>query len=98
MFAKGSFEWDPRKAKINTARHGVQFVIAQTAFEDPNALVDLDDYTEEERWRLIGTAQDGSVLLVVYTERERDGEIVRRIISARKATRRERARYGAEDR
>ena len=92
----GSFEWDPTKAKINAVRHGVQFETAQTAFDDPNALVDLDDHTEEERRRLIGTIQDGSVLLVVYTERERDGEIVHRIISARKATQRERERYGAE--
>jgi uncharacterized protein len=82
------FEWDPAKAKANIARHGVSFEAAQAVFTDLQALELLDDWTEEERWRLLGRATS-DILLVVYTER---GERVR-IISARKASKREQEVY-----
>ena len=82
------FEWDPAKAKANIARHGVSFEAAQAVFTDLQALELLDDWTEEERWRLLGRATS-DILLVVYTER---GDRVR-IISARKASKREQEVY-----
>ena len=82
------FEWDPAKAKANIARHGVSFEAAQAVFADPQALELLDNSTEEERWRLLGRATS-DILLVVYTER---GDRVR-IISARKASKREQEVY-----
>jgi uncharacterized DUF497 family protein len=82
------FEWDPAKAKANIARHGVSFETAQAVFADLQALELLDDSTEEERWRLLGRAAS-DILLVVCTER---GDRVR-IISARKASKREQEVY-----
>jgi uncharacterized DUF497 family protein len=87
---KMDFEWDPRKAAANLAKHGVDFEIAIEVFLDGAALLEPDDSEPgEERWRIIGLAQ-GRVLFVVFTERGGD---VKRIISARKATRREEREY-----
>lgn len=84
------FDWDRRKAASNRAKHGVAFEDAKEAFIDIYALIDPDDSEPtEERWRLIGKAQ-GDVLFVVFTER--DGDVIR-IISARRANRREQDRY-----
>jgi hypothetical protein len=84
------FEWDPRKAKANKAKHGVDFELAKDVFRDPARLSSLDDSSEdEERWRIIGLA-GGKVLFVVYTER--DGDVIR-IISAREASKREERDY-----
>lgn len=84
------FEWDPRKAKANKAKHGVDFELAKDVFRDPTCLISLDDSGEdEERWRIIGLA-GGKVFLVVFTERNDD---VIRIISAREANKREERDY-----
>jgi len=87
------YEWDPRKAAMNRAKHGVRFDDAITAFDDPFALVaaDLLHSTEDEerRW-LIGQADD-EIMVVVFTVRE-SGK-VHRVISARRASRSERRRY-----
>jgi hypothetical protein len=82
------FEWDPAKAKANIVRHGVSFDEAQAVFADSHAIELLDDSPSEERWRLLGRAGP-TILLVVYTER---GDRVR-IISARKASKREQKAY-----
>ncbi len=82
------FEWDPAKAKANIIRHGISFEDARAVFADLNALELLDDTTEEERWRLLGKA-GSEILMVVYTER---GDRIR-IISARKASKREQEVY-----
>ena len=87
------FQWDPRKARSNVVKHGVSFDVAITAFDDPFALVATDDghsTVEEPREWLIGQSDSG-VLVVVFTKRA-NGEIYR-IISARRASRRERQRY-----
>jgi len=89
------FEWDPRKAALNAAKHGVSFVDAMTVFGDPNALdgPDLQHSGSEQRRRRLGRAADSRVLLVAYTIRRLgNGETIR-IISARRASRRERAAY-----
>jgi uncharacterized DUF497 family protein len=84
------FEWDQAKAAANYKKHGVRFEHAVGAFEDPFALIELDESEEygQDRFLLTGRAA-GGILVVVYTER---GERVR-IISAREATEYERRNY-----
>jgi uncharacterized DUF497 family protein len=75
----------------------VSFEIAERVFDDPLAVTLPDPYRDQERWRTIGSPSLSSdvVSLVVHTWPEADeaGEEVGRIISARKATRRERLAY-----
>ena len=93
------FEWDPRKAKANAAKHGVSFDDAVTVFLDANGLdgQDLQHSEAEARFRRLGRAADGRVIMVAYTVRRSDGAETIRLISARRASRRERAAYGARD-
>jgi uncharacterized DUF497 family protein len=93
------FEWDPRKAEANAAKHSVSFDDAVTVFLDPNALdgPDLQHSTAELRYLRLGRAADRRVLMVAYAlRRSGDAETIR-IISARRASRRERAAYSAKD-
>jgi hypothetical protein len=82
-------EWDPRKAKANLKKHGVDFADAATILHDDQAFTIRDEFSDEERYVTIGVDALGRLLVVVYTCR---GERVR-IISARKATGRETQRY-----
>ena len=82
-------EWGPEKARANLQKHGVDFADAATALDDEQALTVSDDTAAEERYVTIGADALGRMLVVVYTWR---GERVR-LISARKATRRERRQY-----
>jgi uncharacterized protein len=86
------FDWDPVKARINLATHGVSFEEASSVFFDPDALTAADDKhsIEEERWITVGLSARMRVLYVVTTERE--GDVIR-LISARRATRNEVQRY-----
>jgi len=91
------FEWDTRKATTNRAKHGVAFEEAATVFSDPDGLdgPDLGHSATESRFLRLGRAGTGRVLVVAYTVRRRDdGESIR-IISARRASRKERAAYAA---
>lgn len=91
------FEWDAPKAATNRRKHGVSFDEAATVFGDPEALdgPDLGHSEKESRSLRLGRAITGRVLIVAYTVRRRnDGESIR-IISARPASRRERAAYAA---
>ena len=84
-------EYDSQKAKSNFRKHGVSFDEAVTALYDPLALVQEDiDSIGENRWVLIGLNNCADLLTVVYTLRENKGkkEVIR-LISARKATRKE---------
>lgn len=93
------FEWDPRKAEANAAKHGVSFDDAVTVFVDGDALdgPDLQHSKHETRFLRLGRAADQRVLIVSYTfRRSGDAETIR-IISARRASRRERAAYDAEN-
>jgi len=90
------FDWDPAKARSNLAKHGVSFEAAMGVFADPLALSRLDDDQGpgEERWITLGLAAAGRLLLVVHTHIELSGDrIAIRIISARRATRREARQY-----
>jgi len=83
------FEWDERKARTNLRKHLVDFADAVTVFADNRAVTVTDEDPDEERYATIGRDALGRELVVIYTVR---GERIR-IISARRATRRERADY-----
>lgn len=87
------FEWDERKNSANLRIHGVSFEEAQTVFVDENALLihDPDHSAEEDRFILLGLSAKFRVLLVCHCYRTNDETI--RIISARKATRKEQKQY-----
>ena len=94
------FEWDPRKARANADKHGVTFDDAVTVFVDPNALdgPDLAHSAAEARYLRLGRAADSRVLMVAYTVRTGNDDAEKiRLISARRASRRERATYHTED-
>ena len=86
------FEWDPAKAASNARKHGVSFVDAVTVFADKLLLSMPDDEHGggEERWISQGRSRDGKLLVVVHALRELDDHTLVRIISARRATPRER--------
>lgn len=86
-----NFEWNQNKATLNLRKHGVSFEEAQSVFYDEFALQFEDDTTSEERFILLGISNLSRVLVVVHCERG-DSETLR-IISARKATKKERAYY-----
>jgi uncharacterized DUF497 family protein len=83
------FERDERKNSSNRTRHGVWFEEAQSAFRDPNASLfyDPEHSTEEDRFILIGLSSAARPLIVVHCYKESDSVI--RIISARRATKKE---------
>jgi uncharacterized DUF497 family protein len=86
------FEWDARKAAGNRRKHGISFEDAVTAFADPLAVTVIDpDHSSaaERRYILVGRSERGRLLVVSHAER---GTAIR-VISARPATRRERAQY-----
>lgn len=90
------FEWDSAKATGNARKHGVSFAEAQSVFYDEFAVQFFDEEHsgEEERFLLLGMSAGARLLLVCHCERNA-GNIVR-IISARKATKREATFYGSE--
>jgi uncharacterized DUF497 family protein len=88
------FEWDEAKAQRNLRKHGVSFQLARFVFVDPLALTEQDFTTDEEdRWRTIGLVGAATILFVAHTMEERGEDEVVRIVSARRATPRERTRY-----
>ena len=86
-----TFEWDSQKARSNLAKHGVGFQEASTIFGDPLSLTipDPEHSLSEKRYITVGRAFSGKLLVVVHTER---GDNIR-IVSARRASRRERKFY-----
>lgn len=85
------FEWDPEKAKRNLKNHRVSFDEASTVFGDAMSLTIHDPLhsDEEDRFVIIGNSYKNRLLLVVHVERSN----TIRIISARKATRKENKQY-----
>ena len=85
------FEWDPLKSRINEKRHGVSFKEGMTAFADKFSytIADPEHFMGEYRFLLLGLSSSGSLLVISHTER---GDRIR-IISARRATKREREQY-----
>jgi uncharacterized protein len=84
-----AYEWDRQKEKVNYAKHGVHFADAVGALEDERALTEPDDSASEERFKTLGMDFLGRIVVVVYTHRDEDI----RLISARKASPRQRTSY-----
>ena len=85
------FTWNAAKSAANVRKHGISFEDASTAFGDPHSITVPDPLhsAAESRFALIGATKRGLIVIVSHTERN---DTVR-IISARKATRHERATY-----
>lgn len=93
------FEWDASKARSNLAKHGIAFEIALAIFEDP-LLITKPDTHYDDRWITVGAVNE-QLLVVVHTDAEtnaaeRQARTRIRIISARRATPRERRAYRDE--
>lgn len=88
-----SFEWNETKALANVRKHGVSFEEAKSVFYDEFAVQFFDGShsDDEERFLMLGTSSEARLLLVCHCERGH-GTVIR-IISARKATKREGAFY-----
>lgn len=93
------FEWNDEKAEGNLRKHGVSFRIATGVFFDPFAIMEQDRVENGEyRWRTLGMVAGSHLLIVAHAPREEEGAEVIRIISARRADRKERKRYEWENR
>ena len=86
--------WDNAKNETNKTKHGIDFETAQLIFDDPFCITFIERVAGgEERWHAIGSIEKIIVLVVVHTYREENSEEVIRIISARRATPKERKLY-----
>ena len=87
------FDWDENKNQKNQVKHGISFDEAKTVFWDDNAILfdDVEHAKEEDRFILLGMSNESNVCIVCHCYRESDSII--RIISARKATKKEEERY-----
>jgi uncharacterized DUF497 family protein len=83
------FEWDSYKAQTNLKKHGVDFAEATSVLKDNLAITIYDRHPDEDRYVIIGISDLGQLLVVIYTLR---GNKIR-LISARKANKRERQQY-----
>ena len=87
------FEWDDKKSRSNYHKHGIWFEEAQTVWADENSAeyFDPEHSGMEDRFIRIGRSTGTRLLLVIFCERE-DGEVIR-LISALKATKKEKKQY-----
>lgn len=83
------FEWDPAKARENIRVHGINFAVAAGVFDNPYLSWEDHEAEREQRFRALGMDGLGRLLVVVYTHRP--GTI--RLISARKASKKEGKEY-----
>jgi uncharacterized protein len=89
--------WDPKKNRVNIAKHKLNFETAQLVFDDPGAASRLDPYPDEERWQTIGRIGEITII-VIHTAPQTDPEEEDgRIISARRAKDHERKAYEEGD-
>jgi uncharacterized DUF497 family protein len=94
VYIQMRFAWDERKNRTNRAKHKVSFETAISIFDDPYAISIQDRFvTGEERWQTLGLIEGTVVLLVAHLVEVEGNEESIRIISARKATPREREIY-----
>ena len=91
-----NFDLNPTKAAINFKKHGISFEEAQSVFYDEFAVqfYDEENSADEDRFLLLGMSSGARLLLVCHCERDA-GNLIR-IISARKATKRESNFYGGD--
>ncbi|WP_163096875.1 BrnT family toxin [Acidithiobacillus ferrianus] len=95
------FEWDPAKAEVNWHKHKVRFEIAARVFADPFAWTAQDRIENGEiRWQTLGVVEGSRLVLLVAhaISEDEDGTEVIRIISARRADRKERQSYEQSNR
>ena len=87
------FEWDENKNRINQRKHGISFDEASSVFYDDRAILfdDPQHSTEEERFLLLGMSDEANLCIVCHCYRA--SETIIRIISARKATKKEEEHY-----
>lgn len=87
------FDWDEKKNRLNKRKYGVSFEDAQTVFLDENAIrfFDPDHSSDEDRFLMLGISFRLRILIVCHCFRASDAVI--RIITARKADRKEEADY-----
>ncbi|MEY4504407.1 MAG: hypothetical protein RL154_701 [Pseudomonadota bacterium] len=92
------FQWDENKNLANLKKHGICFEAACEVFADPMAIsiFDPDHSQNEDRYILTGKSFAQLILVVVHTYRDDDGTEIVRIISARKATQKEKQTYNGE--
>jgi uncharacterized DUF497 family protein len=84
------FEWDEAKNRQNRRKHGVDFEVAVLVFDDPNHVSEQDRFVNgEERWQTTGLV-DELLLVCCHTWPQED---LIRVISARRASRKEGTRY-----
>jgi len=94
MDAETVFEWDEVKAASNYRKHGIRFEEAARVFDDPFHLSIQDRYENGEyRWQSIGMVRGCMMVVVAHTTRFEDGTEIIRLISSRRAERRELRRY-----
>ncbi len=91
------FEWDRAKGVLNRRKHGVSFEEAQTVLYDENAIEFFDPDHSEREDRFIMLGLSFKLRLLVVCHRVKEAQSVIRIISARRATRREAKYYGREN-
>ena len=84
-----TFEWDPEKSRTNLRKHGISFEEAKSVFLDENGLLigDPDHSDDEDRFILLGMSVSLNMLVVCHCYRSEDEAV--RIISARRANKRE---------
>ena len=88
------FEWDEEKNRRNKAKHGISFELAVQVWNDPAHWCYFDRFEGDEmRMHCVGTVGTATILLVVYVDKELDGEEITRIIGARRATAHEKRAY-----
>jgi uncharacterized protein len=88
------FEWDEAKNRSNLRKHGIDFETASLVFDDPFAVSRMERVVEDEpRWQTVGAIAGAVIVLVAHMFEEGGGDESVRIISARKATPRERKFY-----
>lgn len=92
-----TFEWDAAKASLNKKKHSISFEEAKTVFFDEKAIVihDPEHSDNEDRFVILGVSAVARLLVVCHCFRRNDSII--RIISARKATKRESMQYNGGD-
>ncbi|MBW9266988.1 MAG: BrnT family toxin [Candidatus Thiodiazotropha sp. (ex. Lucinisca nassula)] len=91
------FEWNSAKATANIKKHGISFEEAKSVFYDEFAVQFYDSENselEEDRFLMLGLSSESRILIVCHCERDSGNTI--RIISARKATSRERIYYAGD--
>ena len=83
------FSWDEHKAGQNVKKHKVSFQEALTVFYDENAIeyFDPEHSKSEDRFLILGLSGHFRIIVVSYCVQQKDSQI--RIISARKATKKE---------